>query len=216
MAYITVTEFKDYKKIEFDNDDALISTFIDRAQAFIEDRYYGTGRKFEASADTTRYFDAVADVGDGDSRYNDGEFRIISGRGKKDRTLFLDEDLCQITSITNGDGVLVASTEYVTEPRNLTPFRRITLKSGSDVRWTWETSHENAIAIVGRWAYSITPGNDVKEIMCRLVNTLYERRNNVDGNTDRPLMTEAGFILMPAELPKDIARWIASKRVTYD
>ena len=218
MAYITVTEFKTYKGITESNDDTLISTFIDRAQAYIEDRHVGTGRKFEASADTTRYFDAVTDVGDGDGYgyYGSGEFRIVSDRYRKNRTLFLDEDLCQITSITNGDGVTVANTEYVTEPRNLTPFRRITLKSGSTTYWTWQTSHENAITIIGRWAYSITPDNEVKEIMCRLVNVLYERRNNMSVDSDRPLMTEGGFVLMPAELPKDISRWIVAKRINYD
>lgn len=215
MAYITLAQYKTYKSLPDSDDDTLLEGFILSAQMFIEDSEYGTNRKFEALSDTTRYFDAIRDVGDGvDYMEHYGEFRIVNNRYNKNRTLFLDHDLCSITSITNGDGNLIPSTEYVTEPRNNTPFWRITLKRNSTYYWSYTTSPENAISIVGKWAYSVSPDAGVIQIMYRLVDHLYEKRKNPDNNRNSPLMTDGGFIIMPADLPPDISRWISSKRMT--
>jgi hypothetical protein len=88
-------------------------------------------RNFEATADTVKYFNPLEDV-----------------RG---RELCLYTDLSYITSITV-DGAALPSTEYITDPRNSTPWEAIKLRTNSAYQWTYSTAPEDAIVITGRWA----------------------------------------------------------------
>jgi len=182
MSYITKTEFKAYRGISGTGDDDLIDDLIAGAQKKVDNYCH---RTFEASADTTRYFDAVDDV--------DGY------------TLFLDSDLCAITTITNGDadGTEILSTQYVTEPRNDTPYYAIKLLASSGLAWEYEDDHENAISIEGRWAYSTTADDLIKKVMYRLVAYYYDQRKNA-ADLDRPIVTGQATVL-PSKLPSDIA-----------
>lgn len=160
-------------------DDTLLGTLVTAAQAMIDAHCRQT---FEASADTTRYFDPTTQV--------------------QGRTLFLDMPLCAITSVTNGNGVVVTSGQYVKEPRNDSPWHRLTLKSDNSVAWTYTGAPENSIAIVGRWAYSTTAPADIAQTTIRLAAYLYRQRDNA-GDLDRAIIGASG-ILLPASLPKDI------------
>lgn len=182
MAYATAAQLKTYLGITSSGDDSLLSDLIDRAQAIIE-QY--TRRTFEAAADSTRYFDAAEDV--------DGA------------TLLLDEDLCAITSIINGDGVAVASGEYVTEPRNETPYYAIRLLSSSNKAWEYtdDGDPENAISITGRWAYSTTPPNDIVHATIRLAAFLYRQKES-NADIDRPITTADGGMILPSAIPADV------------
>src|SRR3990167_11453039 len=104
--YATVAELKSYKNITTTGDDTLLQDLLDDAQDILERAYQ---RLFEASADSTHYFDPTRDV-----------------RG---RTLYFDDDLAAVTSITNGDGTVVTSSQYVLEPRNGTPKRGATIRT---------------------------------------------------------------------------------------
>lgn len=179
MPYITLNEVKTYGDFESTNDDSLLTNLISDAQGIIEGI---TKRKFEGSA-SNRYFDAITDI--------------------DERTLLLDEDLCSISSITNGDGVVLTSGEYVTEDRNDTPFWGITLKSSSNKSWTYETDPENAITVSGVWAYSSTPPSDIHIATLRLVSWLYKQRETTV-DLERATVTPEGQTLMPARLPYDI------------
>lgn len=182
MAYITRAAVKTYLGATQTGDDALLDSLILAAQAFIEGPD-GAQRVYEAAADTTRYFDAISDV---------------SGR-----TLYLDRDCCQITTVANGDGGAIPSSEYVTEPRNSTPFYAITLKAASAYVWQWSNSPENSIAITGRWAYSVTAPERVQQWMRELVAYLYRRKDS-SGDADRPLLTGDGITILPSALPKGL------------
>lgn len=155
MAYTTTALIKTYLGITGSGDDTLIGDIITRAQAMI-DSY--CRRSFEASGDTTRKFDPTSDV--------------------VDRTLLLDADLCAITTVTNGDGNAIASSEYVTEPRNSTPYHGITLKSSSTAYWTYSTTHEDSISIAGKWAYSTSAPDDIVHATIRLAAYLYRQKDN--------------------------------------
>lgn len=184
MAYATTADVKAYLNIGTTTDDALLAALIARAQALVDGF---CERTFEASADTTRSFDAVADV--------DG------------RRLYLDADLCSIHSVTNGDGTTVASTHYVTEPRNATPYYAITLKGSSGVAWTYDDDPENAIAVSGKWAYSSTPPADISQATVRLTAWLYRQRDN-SADIDRALI--AGDVtILPLRLPQDVQAMLA-------
>lgn len=182
MAYTNLTDVKAYANVDGAGDDAVIGDLIVQAQAIIDRAC--RGRTFEAAADTTRKFDAVRDV--------DGEM------------LYLDADLCQITSITNGDGVVVTSTQYTTEPRNRTPWYAIRLLASSGVAWTYEDDPENAIEITGRWAWSVAVPADIEFAAVRLTAYLYRQRDTSGGDNDRPMLSASGAVLLPSQLPKDV------------
>lgn len=196
MAYITLADAKAYLGIPTGTttDDTLLTGFISPAQAYIDAH---CNRTFEASADTTRRFDASHEGGDLGGEHN--------------RSLLLDADLCQITSITNGDGTVITSTDYTTVPRHETPWYEIRLKRFSDYVWEYEGDPENAIVVVGRWAYSVTAPADVAQACTRLVAWLYRQKDN-NADVGAPQMTDQGTWLMPSQMPKDIAALLAPYR----
>lgn len=181
MSYTDNTAVKTYLNIDNTDDDTLLTALIARAQAII-DAY--CGRTFEASQDATRYFDAIKDV--------DGA------------VLWLDKELAQITSITNGDGDVLATNEYVTEPRNETPKYAVRLLASTGLYWTYLTNPENAITVVGRWAYSVSAPTDIVHACIRLAAWLYRQRDTATGDFASPQQTQSGGYIMPARLPKDV------------
>jgi len=185
MAYVTVTELQQYAKISSDADNSLLQSMIDDAVAELED---GTGFSFEATADTTLYLDADEAV--------DG------------RTLILPTWCAAITTVTNGDGTVITSDYYVTEPRNAAPYYAIKLLASSGYTWATDDNGdpENAISIAGRWAYSTSPPTDIKHAIRRLALWYYRQRDN-STDMDRPLLAE-GVTILPSQKPKDVTEAI--------
>lgn len=179
--YCTLEELKSYLGIgeEIESDDALLTSLIISAASIIEAK---TARRFESTSTSTRYFDAEADV--------------------QKRELFFDDDICSITGVVNGDGLTVLSTNYVTHPRHETPYHSIRLKDSADTDWTYEDTPEDAIAITGHWAYSVTPPTVIKHACLRLASFLYRQKDNAV-DIDRPLVGD-GVMVMPAKLPSDV------------
>lgn len=190
MAYTTVSALKTYLGVVGNTDDALLTALIARAQA-IADAY--CGRTFEAAQDSTRKLDAKLSV------------------SPDKRTLYVERDLCAITSITNGDGVSVGAAEYVTEPRWETPFYGVTLKRESDIRWTWDDTPEDAITVVGRWAYSATAPADIVQATERLAAYLYRQKDNMN-DLDRAVAVSGNMTVLPQSLPRDVQLILAPYR----
>lgn len=195
MSYITTGQLCSYLGIDTPNasDNVQLAGFITAAQSIIERQ---THRTFQATADTTRYIDA---------------------RGSLDcGLLWLGADLCQITSVTNGDGVLVLGTQYITEPRNLTPYYALRIRSDANVSWTYAapTPYENAIAIVGRWAYSVEPPADIVQATARLASYLYKQKDTGQ-ELDRALIAPGGTMVLPAVLPNDVLTLIRPYRRAF-
>ncbi|MFH1604958.1 MAG: head-tail connector protein [Pseudomonadota bacterium] len=187
MAYTTSALVKTYLGISGSGDDTLLGTLVTRAQAAI-DRY--CGRTFEASTNTDRYFDPVRD--------SDG------------RTLRLDRDLCSINSITNGDSATVTATQYVTEPRNDTPYYAIRLLASSGTWWTYVDDPENAITISGKWAYSTTAPDDIVQAATRLAAWSYKMKDSQV--FDQTATTELGVLTLRQRMPTDVADLLAPYR----
>ncbi len=146
MAYLDRdSDLKPYLGIVGTAEDAVLDDMLTAAQAAI-DSY--CDRTFEASADTTRTFDAALDT--------DGA------------VLYLDADLCAITTMTNGDAAatVVAEADYVLIPRD-PPHRAIVLCSGAAVSW------QGAISISGRWAYSIVAPAGIVQAMREYAGYMY-------------------------------------------
>lgn len=184
MAYTDAATVKATLGIEDAHDDALLTALIARAQGII-DSY--CNRTFEAASDSTRYFDAE---------------RCIS---HDRRTLFLDADLCQITAVINGDGVTISSDQYVTIPRNETPWYEIRLKWGADSYWTWDDDPEDAISVTGRWAYSVTAPVAIQHACIRLATWLYRQTDTGGGSEPgQSRLTAEGIVVVPSALPEDV------------
>jgi hypothetical protein len=181
MAYTDAATLKNYLGIVETEDDALLAAMIARAQAVI-DAY--CRQTFEAAADSTRYFDPTLD--------SDGT------------TLWLDAPICSITSITNGDGTTVTAAKYIKWPRNESPWLRLVLKANSGVVWTWTTTPENSISIVGKWAYSEVAPADIEHVTLRLASYLYRQKDNQSNDLDRSVAIGGGVVMLPSTLPADI------------
>lgn len=179
--YITVEQLKNYLGIAITNsdDDNLLSEIIEHSQSFVESY---TGKKFKIATDTTKYFDVECDV------YK--------------RTLYLDNEIAQITSITNGDSTVITTSSYVTEPRSDGPFFAIKLKDDANVNWTYSTTPENAIQIVGRWGYTVSPPNDIKQAVYRLCAYFYRQKDS--GVFEVTSFVEGGAMEIPMGIPKSV------------
>jgi len=179
MAYVTATDLKLYLHIEEATDDVLLASLISRATAII-DSYCGFS--FEASADTSRTFDAMLDT--------DGWL------------LVLDRPLTSVTSITNGDATTVTASQYVTEPRNDAPFWGIRIRSDATIAWEYGDYYEDAITVTGKWAYSTSAPADIQHATLRLAGFLYRQPENA-GELDRTIIAGNATVL-PAQLPADV------------
>ena len=179
MAYVTAALVKTYLGATGSGDDVLLAALCARAQAAIDTYCH---RTFEASSDTTRYFDAV-------------------GKHVVGPVLYLDRDLCAITTVTNGDGVAVGSTQYVTEPRNDTPYYALRIKTSAGKVWTYATDWEKAITITGKWAYSVTAPDDIVQAAVRLAAFYYRQK---DAALQDVTAIEAGVVVQPIAIPADV------------
>lgn len=184
MAYASLNELKIYRGMTAANtaDDDLLTDLISAAQSQVESY---CGRVFEAAAiASTRYYDAIEDVSD------------------DKLTLYLGTDCASITAVTNGDDTSLASTDYVTQPRNGAPYHAIKLKSGGAYAWTYDDSPENAIEVKGKWAYSETAPAAIRHATIRLAAYMYAQK---DASTfDITALPDAGVIQIPQGMPADV------------
>lgn len=193
--YTSTSAVKAELKITASTDDTLIDGYVTLAQRIIESqRPLGTGYVFEASVDTTRYLDAPPDTS---NLTLDGPLYV----------LLLPEPLCSITTVVNGDGETISSSDYVTEPRWHTPYYALRLKSGTGITWTFDESPEGAIAITGKWAYSTTVPADIARAALRLCVWMYRERDS--GWLDRDIQTDDG-IMLANRMPRDVRQIIES------
>jgi hypothetical protein len=182
MSYATLADLKRYLDIVVGNviDDDLLTAALESASAIIDNE---THRTFVAASDTTRYLDAIKDV--------DG------------RRLWLGGDLAQLTSVTNGDGATIPLNAILYEPDEVgEPDYALILRGSSGLSWTYDQDSEGAIAIVGRWAWSVTPPPPIQQATKRLAAWLYRQRDNAL-DLDRTVIVGTS-VLTPAAIPVDV------------
>jgi len=177
QMYTTLDSLKAYLGVETSADDGLLGDLIGRASAAVDAL---CNRTFSADEDSTRTFDARLDV--------------------TGRTLWLDADLCALTSLVNGDGATIPPGDLLLWPRFGPPWSEIRLLRAADVAWTYDDGPENAISVSGRWAYSVEPPADVVQATVRLAAWFY-RQKDVGYEPARP--TFAG-VTYSADLPSDV------------
>lgn len=131
--YATLAEYKAYvtsrgQSVTTDTtDDTIINLLLESASRFIDTQ---TRRKFYPSIQA-RLFD-VPD----------------------DRSIFLDEDLLELSILTNGDLSVITSSDY-TLRGNFPPYWNVAPKDTSSVFWTYSAtgSREQVISVYGVWGY---------------------------------------------------------------
>jgi hypothetical protein len=162
MAYTVLADVKIYLGITSTDYDTVLTALIPQAQAVV-DRH--TRRTFEGSA-ADRKFDSHLDV--------EGPVLWVYSAG----------DLASIVTVTNGNGDSVASTVYVTEPRNAVaralPIIGLRIKNNSSTWWRPGTAGatEDAITVNGIWAYSATPPADVVLATHAIIDTFFNQRGS--------------------------------------
>lgn len=138
-AYATLAEYKSYTLARGGTastdtaDDAIIESLL-RAASRLIDRY--TGRRFYPSIET-HYFD------------------VPSADDLDPRKLKLDDDFLEITSLVNGDGTTIPSTEYDLVPKSKYPAYALRLKDNSTYVWASDgagNTHQ-VIAVTGIVGY---------------------------------------------------------------
>lgn len=191
MAYTTFALLRSYLGIESFSDDSLLTSLIARAQDAI-DAY--CGRTFEASADDTHEFTVGVDT--------------------EGNMLYLDDDLCAITSIKtdadNASPTTLTSTNYITHPRNRTPYHAIEIISSSDYDWTYTTDPTGGVTVTGKWAWSTTPPDDIVHACLRLAGYYFRQRDA--GVFDTTAIPDAGIIQVPQGIPRDVQMILAPYR----
>ena len=188
MAYITATDLKNYMKISGNSDDTQLALFADRAQHVV-DSY--THRVFEWSgAGTVKKFTPVSYL-DGGDLY---DMYTLS--------LGLNE-FYELTSITNGDGVAISTSDVVLLPQNITPKYAIRIKSSANKTWTYTTTIEESVSITAKWSYSATPPADIVQAALRIGAYLYRQRDGTP-DSDRPIVSADGVVLSAPRIPSDV------------
>lgn len=133
-AYCTLNEFKDYitspqNELEAsDRDDGVIERLIVSASRRIDDM---CNRRFYPRIETKSY-----DVPNG-------------------RALWLEDDLLEVITLTNGDDNTIASTEYIFNPKNEYPKYAIILTEATSTLWEEDSSFntEQVIDLLAYWGY---------------------------------------------------------------
>ena len=188
MSYSTVANIKAYLGIESDNttDDLLLTSLLSQVESIINTK---TGNVFEP-VEMTRFYDR----------------ECIEGY-----TLYLDDYLQSVITLTNGDGVEITSDYFLLLPRNAEAYTEIRLKTTSN-GWSFDSIDEY-ISVLGEWGLFTTPPNEIVWCTNRLVTYLYRQKDNIM-DLDRTIATGDGFIL-PATLPDDVEKILRSYRKTH-
>lgn len=186
MAYATLTNLKKYLGIDEIVDDQILSNFLDQAAAITNKE---TGRVFIAET-ATKYF---------------GTEDVENGR----RLYLLKEDLLSVTTLTNGNGVVIDPSDYRLEPLNYSPKYEIYL---IDPEISFEFSEwYSTITVEGSWGFCETPPEDIVWANLRLAAVLYKQKDTAI-DIDRPIVTGDGITIMPSNLPADIMSVIKKYR----
>jgi len=195
MAYLTVAQLKTYLGIQSSSDDSLLADIVAEAQQAVDDY---CNRTFEAAADTTRYYNAL------DIRYG-GRVDAFSN------TLELDFDLCQLTTVVNGDTNTIPNNALVLLPTNFVPSYAIKIKSNTAYVWTYVATPDTAIVVTGRFAYSITCPTPIRAATRRLAGYMYRAKDNT-AETDRSIMSADGVSIAAPAIPTDVTRMLEPYR----
>ena len=127
-SYCSLTDLKSYLNVTTTTDDVLLQVLLDAASNRIDSK---CGRVFQAASDSLHYFDVTKDL--------------------LDDELWLDGDLSYITTVEAGGTDITTGLYH--NPRNVTPYYSLGIKSNSVYQWDFSDPVQEGISVTGRWAF---------------------------------------------------------------
>lgn len=200
MAYLELTELKRYLGITSASEDTLLGEIIDNVTREIATR-------------THRHFELESTHGGGPPVTIHAHYfsprRFVDGGNTLDAiTLNLNEDLYELTSITNGDGVAISISDVTLYPQNaLPPYGQIRIKADKGIYWTGD--HDASIVITGKWGYSQTVPGDIKQAALIMCKHYYEQRPGTSG-LSAPVISADGVVIQSGSTMSDAMRILKS------
>lgn len=195
MAYVTVQDVKASLLITVDDDDAIIADIIsgvtDAIDAYCH-RHFEPESDHGPAASHTHYFTPLLEVDNGD---------LLDWQ-----TLNLKHDLAELTSITNGDGTAIAASDVVLLPLNVKPTSFIRIKSGINKAWTYTTSPEGAVAIAGKWCYSLNVPYNIHRAALVWSEHMYRLRTGSAPTSTDVTISADGSAFVSSGMPRGVAQ----------
>lgn len=86
--------------------------------------------------------------------------------------LFLGDDLLELTTLTNGDDTVIASTDYILNPANETPKLSIELVETSGVIWQSDAgNYRQVISVAGVWGWHDDYASAWRDTLATILNS---------------------------------------------
>ena len=182
--YCTLANVREFGKFAASDTahNTLIENLIDRVSALFD---LDCGRVIVPNADSTHYF-TLDDIADCD----------MEG-GIKTGDLVLDDTLLSVTTLTNGNGDSIASSEYFLMPRSYERKSFIRIKEASTVAWDFDT--DGFIAVAGRWGYTASVPEDIRQAAIETVLYNFHRAGEAMKVVDRPQTSLDGVTYHPIQ-----------------
>lgn len=196
MAYLDLAELKRFLDITSSADDVLLTDIIDNVTREITTR-------------THRHFELESTHGHGPpvtihAHYFTPWLQVDNGDLLDYYTLNLGADLYELTSITNGDGVAISTSNVVTLPINHPPpWNFIQIKRDANVAWTG--TNQGSIVVTGKWGYSETPPDDIRQAALIMCKHYYEQRPGAQG-IGAPVISADGVVMQAGQTMSDAMR----------
>lgn len=189
MRYCLPEDVKLYLSITDSTDDTLLERMTLAATAIINTV---TKRIFEEPEvdETRKYFTSS---------------RIFENNGVNNEFV-IGDDFLSITSIKNYDGTMIDMTKVYQLPFNSFPKWKVKLTAASGLHFGY-CEEDDIIEVTGKFAYSSTPPDDIKQAAIRLTAWIYKQKDG-GADLDRPIMTGEGTVVLPAHLPQDVELYL--------
>lgn len=166
-------------------DDAVILEMIEQASRAID---LFCDKTFYARTSETRYFNVP-----------------------EDGQLDFDDNLLTLTTLTNGDGTVISSTDYILMDVNRKPYYAVGLYPASGIIWLPGNgvSPYNAISVLGTWGYVDRAATDflsqrviqnTQHACIETVLAMYKSRFG-ENTTGVATVTAAGVVITPRDIP---------------
>ncbi len=187
MTYPTTANLKTFLKITSASDDAVLDYALDAAIEFVERQ---TGRVFVVVADKIELFPVQAP-------------HVLPSNNLK--LLFLRDLAAAPTTVTNGDGVAVTSSEYLLlSPYHVAPYFGIELyRNTSGVYWQHGGDYTN-ISIDAKWGYSEDCPDVIFQVILQIAQHDYQARSTGQGGAVAAASRRGGLVIPPSGLPDDV------------
>lgn len=179
MAYPTLADLKTWMGVPDGTQDTPLTTANAAAIALIERE---TRRKFVAAAATRN-------------------FRVQDPWVKRNnQVLNTFHEFTALTTLTNGDGVVITGAQYWLWPPEGPPYDQIELVPSAGLVFNDAASTTGRIAVNATWGFSADVPDDLRLAMLELGRALYE--SSKQGQGGQVVEVAKGFQVIPAGLPQ--------------